>query len=296
VLETALAAQRLYAYTNRSAKERAVRANAVDVVARDGLAENAIDVGDQAPMFVLQDGMGAEVDVQVLLETGPVVLCFYRGGWCPYCNLELRAYQQQLGRIRALGATLVAISPELPDRTLSTVEVNQFCILPPMWTTRWHAVPADPHDRPRGGALPARQRQRRCGLQRQRTGQVPLPATYIIGTDGVCNRLSSVPITPTVPNEDVLAVLRDLTATAHPAPAGSTAVSAPSRRPVIPARRSRRAPRSTGLPPPTGPRLLHPTLRCGPVRVSLSPVEPDGTAGDGAYHSHRSCHHQRTDH
>jgi len=125
VLETVLAAQRLYAYTNRSANERAVRAHPIDVVARDRLAENAVGVGDRAPLFVLRDGTGAELDVRALLRSGPVVLCFYRGGWCPYCNLELRAYQQKLGQIRQLGASLVAISPGLPDRTLTTAEANQ---------------------------------------------------------------------------------------------------------------------------------------------------------------------------
>jgi peroxiredoxin len=53
------------------------------------------------------------------------VVTFYRGGWCPYCNLQLRAYQQVLGEITALGAKLVAISPQLPDGSLSTAEVNQ---------------------------------------------------------------------------------------------------------------------------------------------------------------------------
>jgi peroxiredoxin len=53
-----------------------------------------------------------------------VVLTFYRGGWCPYCNLQLRAYQRVLPEIRAAGATLVAIAPERPDDTLSTAEKN----------------------------------------------------------------------------------------------------------------------------------------------------------------------------
>jgi peroxiredoxin len=224
VLETALAAQRLYAYTNRSAKERAVRANAVDVVARDGLAENVIGVGDQAPMFVLQDGMGTEVDVQVLLETGPVVLCFYRGGWCPYCNLELRAYQQQLGRIRALGATLVAISPELPDRTLSTAEVNQlgYPVLSDVDNAvarqyrLTHAIDPEVVRYQLGNGNDV------AAFNGSARAEVPLPATYIIGTDGVVQfAFVRADYTHRAEPEDVLAVLRDITVTAHPAPAGS---------------------------------------------------------------------------
>ena len=52
-------------------------------------------------------------------------MTFYRGGWCPYCNLQLRAYQQALGEITALGAKLVAISPQLPDGSMSTAETNR---------------------------------------------------------------------------------------------------------------------------------------------------------------------------
>ena len=55
-----------------------------------------------------------------LLEKGPVVAIFYRGGWCPYCNLELRAWQSHLSELNSLGATLVAISPQTPDNSLST--------------------------------------------------------------------------------------------------------------------------------------------------------------------------------
>jgi peroxiredoxin len=223
VLETALAAQRLYAYTNRSAQERAVRANAIDVVARDRLAENAIGVGDQAPLFVLRDGTGAELHVQVLLETGPVVLCFYRGGWCPYCNLELRAYQQQLGRIRALGATLVAISPELPDRTFTTAEANQLGY--PVLSDVDNAVARqyrlthtiDPevvrYQLGNGNDVAAFNGSGRA--------EVPLPATYIIDTDGVVQfAFVRADYTERAEPEDVLAVLRDLAVAAYPIPTG----------------------------------------------------------------------------
>ncbi|MCW2626654.1 peroxiredoxin-like family protein [Mycobacterium sp.] len=224
MLETALAAQRLYAHVNRSAEERAVRANAIDAVARDGPAENAVSVGDQAPMFMLQDGAGVDVDVRALLETGPVVLCFYRGGWCPYCNLELRAYQQQLGRIRQLGATLVAISPELPDRTLTTAEVNQlgYPVLSDVdnEVARQYRLThtIDPqvvrYQLGNGNDVAAFNGSPRA--------EVPLPATYIVDTDGVVQfAFVRADYTHRAEPEDVLAVLRDLTVTAHPAPAGS---------------------------------------------------------------------------
>jgi peroxiredoxin len=91
---------------------------------RNGLAKTSLKAGDRAPAIVLRNARGQTVDVETLLEKGPVVLTFYRGGWCPYCNLELRAYQRVLPDIRAAGASLVAISPEKPDNTLSTAEKN----------------------------------------------------------------------------------------------------------------------------------------------------------------------------
>jgi peroxiredoxin len=89
-----------------------------------GLGQNAKQVGDRAPAIVLPDALGKSFDVAPLLAKGPVIVTFYRGGWCPYCNLELKAYQDVLPRIGAAGASLVAISPEKPDDTLSTTEKN----------------------------------------------------------------------------------------------------------------------------------------------------------------------------
>jgi peroxiredoxin len=91
---------------------------------RSGLVKTALKAGDRAPAIVLGSAKGKTVDVSALLKHGPVIVTFYRGGWCPYCNLELRAFQQVLPDITAAGASLVAISPEKPDDTLSTAEKN----------------------------------------------------------------------------------------------------------------------------------------------------------------------------
>jgi peroxiredoxin len=92
---------------------------------RDGsIARTMLKVGDHAPAIVLGNAKGETVDVGELLKKGPVIVTFYRGGWCPYCNLELKAYQELLPKIAAAGASLVAISPEKPDETLSTAEKN----------------------------------------------------------------------------------------------------------------------------------------------------------------------------
>jgi len=80
--------------------------------------------GDQAPDFLLPNVRGGQKSLSDYLKAGPVVLSFYRGGWCPYCNLEFRALQARLPEFKALGATLVGISPETPDASLTTVEKN----------------------------------------------------------------------------------------------------------------------------------------------------------------------------
>lgn len=89
-----------------------------------GVVEGAKQVGEEAPNFILPDAFGGTTSLLGMLDDGPVVLLWYRGGWCPYCNLTLHAYGERLPEMRALGATLVAISPELPDRTLTTAERN----------------------------------------------------------------------------------------------------------------------------------------------------------------------------
>jgi peroxiredoxin len=82
-------------------------------------------VNAKAPDFSLPDARGGTVALSSLLARGPVVLTFYRGSWCPFCDLQLRAYQSVLPKIRALGAELVAISPQTADYALSDVEKKQ---------------------------------------------------------------------------------------------------------------------------------------------------------------------------
>jgi len=86
---------------------------------------NALSVGEKAPGFALPDAAGQSVSLEELLESGPVVVTFYRGDWCPYCSLQLRALNERLDDIRAHGAQLVAISPQVPDDSLSATEIDE---------------------------------------------------------------------------------------------------------------------------------------------------------------------------
>lgn len=82
---------------------------------QSGIAERSFHAGEAAPDFSLPDADGKLVTLSTLLSAGPVILTFYRGEWCPYCNLQLRAYQSILPQILALGGSLVAVSPQLPN-------------------------------------------------------------------------------------------------------------------------------------------------------------------------------------
>jgi peroxiredoxin len=85
---------------------------------------HALAVGDRAADFELPNAYGRWIRLAYELERGAVVLIFYRGAWCPFCNLQLRSLQQALPQIEALGASLVAISPQLPDGSRSMIDKN----------------------------------------------------------------------------------------------------------------------------------------------------------------------------
>jgi len=107
-------------------------ANALETFNKDAkqLADNhstplKLSGGDKAPMFSLSNAVGEAVNLADLLKRSSVVLAFYRGTWCPYCNLQLNQYQQILPEIERLGANLVAISPQTPDESLNMKEKNE---------------------------------------------------------------------------------------------------------------------------------------------------------------------------
>jgi peroxiredoxin len=94
-------------------------------LADSGIAARSLQVGTKAPDFSLPDAKGKVVTLFNLLARGPAVVTFYRGGWCPFCDLQLRAYQGALSQIHDLGAELVAVSPQTPDYALSDIEKKQ---------------------------------------------------------------------------------------------------------------------------------------------------------------------------
>ena len=110
---------------NRSPEVSADFDRGISEVRSSGILAKAINVGDYAPEFTLPNVIGENVSLYNALERGPVVLVWYRGGWCPYCNLQLQQIQANLEDIEAAGGQVIAISPELPDKSLSTKEKNE---------------------------------------------------------------------------------------------------------------------------------------------------------------------------
>lgn len=145
----------------------------------------ALAAGDPAPDFSLPDPQGGLVSLSELLPRGPVVVTFYRGGWCPYCNLQLRAYQALLPELADLSASLLAISPQLPDGSLSTRETNAlaFPVLSDVGNAvargfgLVYALPQELRDtlQSLGKALP--------GINGDDSWELPVPATYVIAPD-----------------------------------------------------------------------------------------------------------------
>jgi peroxiredoxin len=104
---------------SQSDEVRKILQRSIQRLAESGAVDAAIGVGEMFPHFSLPNAGGDAVSSEDFLARGPLVVCFYRGGWDPYCNLELRAYQAILGDLRALGADFIAISPQLPEESLN---------------------------------------------------------------------------------------------------------------------------------------------------------------------------------
>lgn len=149
-------------------------------------AEQGIRLGEKAPDFTLKDQNGKEVNLYQLLKQGPVVINWYRGGWCPYCNLELKGLVDKAAEINQLGATLIAISPELPDKSLTTIEKNN---IPFTVLSDTDNKVARAYDLVfKLDAETAKRYESSFGLSKYNgndKAELPIPATYIIDQKGI---------------------------------------------------------------------------------------------------------------
>lgn len=176
----------LSAQTSAQPDPKAILAKATEDLVKSGQAERAIHQGQKAPDFTLPDAKGQPVRLSDLLKKGPVILTFYRGGWCPFCNLQLKSYQSHLAEIRAKGAELVAVSPQTPESTLSTAEQDAltFPVLSDVGgkvARTYGLVFKVPDD-----VVPI---YKKFGIDLEKHNgdarhELPIPGTYLIGRDG----------------------------------------------------------------------------------------------------------------
>jgi thiol-disulfide isomerase/thioredoxin len=89
-----------------------------------GAADRAKKVDDKAPTFSLKDPEGNVVSSADLLQKGPLIVSFYRGVWCPYCNMELQALEAAKPEYEKFGASLVAISPQTQPNSRKSIRQN----------------------------------------------------------------------------------------------------------------------------------------------------------------------------
>jgi peroxiredoxin len=103
-------------------KAIAIMDGAIEKLRKSKITERAKKVGDRFPGFTLKNANGATVSLDRLLEAGPVIVTFYRGSWCPYCNIQLMEYQKHVAEWEKKGAKLVALSPEIPELSKAFAE------------------------------------------------------------------------------------------------------------------------------------------------------------------------------
>jgi len=107
------------------AERLAVVDHEAEELVRSGQADRALKAGDRAPAFELPDGDGMLWRSEDLLRSGPLVIVFYRGRWCAYCNAQLSALQETHQNIAAAGASLIAISPQTQKHSYMTRDMHK---------------------------------------------------------------------------------------------------------------------------------------------------------------------------
>lgn len=175
------------ARARRPAEVQAVIDTALEDLRRSGIEETCLRRGERAPDFSLSAAGGGTVSLQALLRAGPAVVVFYRGGWCPYCDLALRALDAIVEPLRAFGASMVAIAPQRIEEQRETRDKHGL----------GYPLLADAGNRvarlfrlayPMPDRLVALYRSLGIDLAATNasTGwELPLPATYVVARDGI---------------------------------------------------------------------------------------------------------------
>ena len=164
-----------------------IMSNGIKELKASHIVSKSLKTGDTIPAIKLPNQNNELVDVNEILKTNKVVLSFYRGGWCPYCNLELKALQHFLPEMEEKGARLIAITPETPDNSMTTHEKNEltFDILTDKNNELARAMnlvftlPEDLQGLYKKFGIDL------DGTQGNASQELPLAATYVIGKKGI---------------------------------------------------------------------------------------------------------------
>ncbi|WP_182870931.1 peroxiredoxin-like family protein [Stieleria mannarensis] len=157
----------------------------IENVRATGIEQLAKQVGDKAADATLKGWGEQPVTLSEVWAKNPVILMWYRGGWCPYCNLQLRAMQKQLSAIEGAGAKLVVLTPELPENAKQTAESNDLDMLVLHDANNQLAKKFGIVFQLPDAILPVyRDKLELAKRNGNDAMELPLAATYVINTDG----------------------------------------------------------------------------------------------------------------
>lgn len=212
-LEAELENMRAVAAARATPERAALQAEAIAEIERI-VAGRALPVGAKAPDFTLRAaGDDKDVSLSGLLAQGPVVLSFYRGQWCAYCNVELRAVEQRYADIRALGAEVLFIGPETRENAAKMIE-NTEATVPVLYDVEGDVMDAY------GLAFEIPESLRpmyeRFGFPDLNTAtgwKLPVPATYVVKPDRViAASFANADYRYRMDPEDIMTALREIVA------------------------------------------------------------------------------------
>lgn len=146
-----------------------------------------LKTGDAAPLFSIPQANGKTFDLSAALKKGPVVLVFYRGQWCPYCNKYLSRLNDSLQLVKEKGASVVAVSPEIQANILKTTEKTK-ATFPVLHDTGMNVMKSYKVDYAVDEKTITRYKEYGIDFNEANGSNgtnLPVPATYIIGSNGI---------------------------------------------------------------------------------------------------------------
>ncbi|MDP3385711.1 MAG: peroxiredoxin-like family protein [Eubacteriales bacterium] len=174
-------------FSKKTEEDKTIMIETAENLRKLEIEKRALKEGDKIPEFQLKNAVGETIEIYDVLSKGPIIINFYRGAWCPYCNLEIAAYQEILPEIKKRGAQLIAISPEIPDITMTLKEKHalEFEILSDTdnKVAKQFGLVFQLEDK-----LTALYKKMGIDLvksQENENNELPIPAIYVVGADGI---------------------------------------------------------------------------------------------------------------